>query len=42
MAPVATAVSAAAPGERFSDLRLFDDGFVALVRRGHPAVAEAA
>jgi DNA-binding transcriptional LysR family regulator len=69
-APLATAVSAAAPGisltfrpsgtldlpgqldrgeldlalsgraasaERFSDLRLFEDGFVALVRRGHPA-----
>lgn len=27
----------AAPGERFSDLRLFENGFVALMRRGHPA-----
>ncbi len=32
----------AAPGERFSDLRLFDDGFVAVVRRGHPAAVEGA
>lgn len=30
----------AAPGERFSDLRLFENGFAALMRRGHPA-AEA-
>ncbi len=30
----------AAPGERFSDLKLFEDGFVALVRRGHPAAVE--
>jgi len=28
--------SLAAPGERFSDLRLFENGFVALMRRGHP------
>ncbi len=28
--------SLAAPGERFSDLRLFENGYVALVRRGHP------
>jgi DNA-binding transcriptional LysR family regulator len=27
----------AAPGERFSDLQLFENGFAALVRRGHPA-----
>jgi DNA-binding transcriptional LysR family regulator len=27
----------AAPAERFSDLRLFDSGFAAVVRRGHPA-----
>ncbi len=27
----------AAPGERFSDLRLFEDGFAALLRQGHPA-----
>lgn len=27
----------AAPGERFSDLRLFENGFAALMRRGHPA-----
>ena len=27
----------AAPAERFSDLRLFDNGFAAVVRRGHPA-----
>lgn len=30
----------AAPGERFSDLKLFEDGFVALVRRGHPAAVD--
>ena len=28
--------SLAAPGERFSDLKLFETGYVALVRRGHP------
>lgn len=28
--------SLAAPGERFSDLRLFENGYVALMRRGHP------
>jgi DNA-binding transcriptional LysR family regulator len=28
----------AAPAERFSDRRLFEEGFAALVRRGHPAV----
>lgn len=27
----------AAPAERFSDLRLFDSGFSAVVRQGHPA-----
>ncbi len=27
----------AAPGERFTDLRLFEDGFAAILRRGHPA-----
>ena len=27
----------AAPGERFSDLRLFENGYAALMRRGHPA-----
>lgn len=27
----------AAPGERFADLRLFENGFAALARRGHPA-----
>jgi DNA-binding transcriptional LysR family regulator len=27
----------AAPAERFSDLRLFENGFAAVVRRGHPA-----
>ncbi len=27
----------AAPGERFADIRLFEDGFVAILRRGHPA-----
>lgn len=30
----------AATGERFSDLRLFDYGFAALVRRGHPAATD--
>ena len=30
----------AAPAERFSDLRLFDDGFVAVVRHGHPAAID--
>jgi DNA-binding transcriptional LysR family regulator len=30
----------AAPAERFSDLRLFNNGFAAVVRRGHPAAAE--
>ncbi len=30
----------AAPGERFSDLRLFEDEFAALVRRGHPAAID--
>jgi DNA-binding transcriptional LysR family regulator len=30
----------AAPAERFSDRRLFEEGFAALVRRGHPAVVE--
>jgi DNA-binding transcriptional LysR family regulator len=29
----------AAPGERFADLRLFEDGFAAVLRRGHPASA---
>ncbi|MGC1781572.1 MAG: LysR family transcriptional regulator [Acidobacteriaceae bacterium] len=29
--------SLAAPGERFSDRRLFEDGFAALVRHGHAA-----
>lgn len=29
--------SLAAPGERFNDVRLFDDGFAAMLRRGHPA-----
>ena len=32
--------SLAAPGERFSDLRLFEDRFAALVRRGHPAARD--
>ena len=27
----------AAPGERFADLRLFEDGFAAILRRDHPA-----
>jgi DNA-binding transcriptional LysR family regulator len=31
----------AAPGERFSDIRLFENGFAALVRRGHPASGKA-
>jgi DNA-binding transcriptional LysR family regulator len=30
----------AAPGERFSDLRLFEDEFAALVRDGHPAAVD--
>jgi DNA-binding transcriptional LysR family regulator len=30
----------AAPGERFSDLLLFESGFAALVRRGHPAAQD--
>ncbi len=30
----------AAPGERFTDLRLFENGFAALVRRGHPAAGD--
>jgi len=30
----------AAPGERFTDLRLFENGFAALVRRGHPAAVD--
>ena len=30
----------AAPGERFADLRLFDDEFAALARRGHPAAVD--
>jgi DNA-binding transcriptional LysR family regulator len=30
----------AAPAERFSDLRLFDNGFAAVVRRGHPAAMD--
>jgi DNA-binding transcriptional LysR family regulator len=29
-----------APAERFSDVRLFDEGFSALVREAHPAVAD--
>jgi DNA-binding transcriptional LysR family regulator len=32
----------AAPAERFSDRRLFDEGFAAVVRRGHPAAADGA
>jgi len=32
----------AAPAERFSDVRLFQNGFVALVRRGHPASGQEA
>ena len=27
----------ASPGERFADVRLFEDGFAAILRRGHPA-----
>jgi DNA-binding transcriptional LysR family regulator len=30
----------AAPAERFSDLRLFNNGFAAVVRRGHPAAVD--
>ncbi len=30
----------AAPGERFSDRRLFEDGFAALVRHGHAAAVD--
>jgi DNA-binding transcriptional LysR family regulator len=30
----------AAPAERFSDRRLFDNGFEAVVRRGHPAAID--
>jgi DNA-binding transcriptional LysR family regulator len=30
----------AAPGERFSDQLLFENGFVALTRRGHPAARD--
>jgi DNA-binding transcriptional LysR family regulator len=30
----------AAPAERFADLRLFSNDFVAVVRRGHPAAAD--
>ncbi|HEY4041003.1 MAG TPA: LysR substrate-binding domain-containing protein [Rhodopila sp.] len=30
----------AAPAERFADLRLFEDDFVAVVRRGHPAAID--
>jgi DNA-binding transcriptional LysR family regulator len=29
----------AAPAERFSDVRLFEEGFSVLVRKGHPAVS---
>src|SRR5258708_4462654 len=32
----------AAPGDRFSDLRLLHDRFIVLMRRGHPAVASGA
>jgi DNA-binding transcriptional LysR family regulator len=32
----------AAPGERFSDLRLFHDQFVVLARQGHPVTAPGA
>jgi DNA-binding transcriptional LysR family regulator len=32
----------ASPGDRFSDLRLFHDRFVVLMRRGHPAAAPGA
>ena len=34
--------SLAAPGERFSDLKLFETGYVALVRRGHPLAGNGA
>jgi len=34
--------SLAAPGERFSDLRLFENGYVALMRRGHPLAGDGA
>jgi DNA-binding transcriptional LysR family regulator len=34
--------SLAAPGERFSDLRLFETGYVALMRRGHPLATNEA
>ena len=30
----------AAPADRFSDVRLFEDDFAALVRRGHPAAVD--
>jgi DNA-binding transcriptional LysR family regulator len=30
----------AAPGERFTDLRLFESGFAVLVKRGHPAAGD--
>jgi DNA-binding transcriptional LysR family regulator len=30
--------SLAAPAERFSDMRLLDDGFACVLRRGHPAI----
>jgi DNA-binding transcriptional LysR family regulator len=32
----------AVPGERFAALRLFEDEFMALVRRGHPAAVDGA
>jgi DNA-binding transcriptional LysR family regulator len=32
----------ASPGDRFSDVRLFEEGFAALVREGHPAVSAGA
>ena len=32
----------AAPGERFADIRLFEDGFAAILRRGHPAASSGA
>jgi DNA-binding transcriptional LysR family regulator len=31
-----------APGERFSDMRLYHDSFVVLARQGHPAMAPGA
>ena len=34
--------SLAAPAERFADLRLFDNGFVAIVRHDHPAAVDGA